>query len=199
MKSTTLKRKDFTPIKLAGLFLLLFCGAILMFFEHFRESPFTQDDVRSQERMDQERAEVGYLAPRFTLRNLAGNRVDLGDFKGKVVVVNFWATWCAPCRVEMPSFESLYRRYRSEDLTVLAISIDKNHDEAIRDFVNQYNLSFPVLLDTEGQAERLYPSQTIPFTYVIGRDGRVVARVDGAKNWESAETFEAIEYLLKKS
>ena len=66
-------------------------------------------------------------------------------------------------------------------------------------FIDEYNLSFPVLLDSKGEVERLYPSMTVPFTYVIDRKGRVVARVDGAKNWESEETFEAIEYLLKKS
>jgi peroxiredoxin len=98
----------------------------------------------------------------------------------------------------MPSFENLYRRYRSEGMTVLAVTIDKNASAQIKSFVNEYELSFPVLLDAKGEVERLYPSVTIPFTYVIDREGRVVARVDGAKNWESEETFEAIEYLLKK-
>jgi peroxiredoxin len=79
------------------------------------------------------------------------------------------------------------------------VSIDKNADTQIKKFVDKYDLSFPILLDAEGEAERLYPAMSIPFTYVIGRDGRVVAQVDGAKNWESRETFEAVEYLLRKS
>ncbi|HJO58879.1 MAG TPA: TlpA disulfide reductase family protein, partial [Nitrospinaceae bacterium] len=173
--------------------------AILFFFEHFIEAPISVDDVKTHKNFDQEKADVGYLAPGFYLRNLKGNRESLGKYRGQVVVLNFWATWCAPCRVEMPSFENLYRRYRSEGMTVLAITIDKNADAKIKSFVEEYGLSFPVLLDTKGEVERLYPSMTIPFTYVIDRDGRVVARVDGAKNWESEETFEAIEYLLKKS
>ena len=98
----------------------------------------------------------------------------------------------------MPSFEKLYRRYRSEGVAVLAVTLDKNSKQKVESFVDEHRISFPILLDEEGEVERLYPSMTIPFTYVIDREGRVVARVDGAKNWGSNETFEAIEYLLKK-
>jgi len=200
MKSSNLKKTTYIPVKkYVLLFAVLFVGAILFFFKHFIEAPISVDDVKTHKNFDQEKADVGYLAPGFSLRNLKGNRESLEKYRGQVVVLNFWATWCAPCRVEMPSFENLYRRYRSEGMTVLAITIDKNADAKIKSFVEEYGLSFPVLLDTKGEVERLYPSMTIPFTYVIDRDGRVVARVDGAKNWESEETFEAIEYLLKKS
>jgi peroxiredoxin len=200
MKSSNLKKTTYIPVKkYVLLFAVLFVGAILFFFEHFIEAPISVDDVKTHKNFDQEKSDVGYLAPGFSLRNLKGNRESLEKYRGQVVVLNFWATWCAPCRVEMPSFENLYRRYRSEGMTVLAITIDKNADAKIKSFVEEYGLSFPVLLDTKGEVERLYPSMTIPFTYVIDRDGRVVARVDGAKNWESEETFEAIEYLLKKS
>ena len=180
------------------LFIIIFIGAILFFFEHFIEAPISITDVQVEENFDQRKSAVGYLAPDFSLRNLKGNYESLDSFRGQVVVLNFWATWCAPCRVEMPSFEKLYRRYRSEGVAVLAVTLDKNAGPKIKSFVGEYELSFPILLDEKGEVERLYPSMTIPFTYVIDREGRVVARVDGAKNWESNETFEAIEYLLKK-
>ena len=180
------------------LFIIIFIGAILFFFEHFIEAPISITDVQVEENFDQRKSAVGYLAPDFSLRNLKGNYESLDSYRGQVVVLNFWATWCAPCRVEMPSFEKLYRRYRSEGVAVLAVTLDKNAGPKIKSFVDEYELSFPILLDEEGEVERLYPSMTIPFTYVIDREGRVVARVDGAKNWESNETFEAIEYLLKK-
>ncbi|MDP6711319.1 MAG: TlpA disulfide reductase family protein [Nitrospinaceae bacterium] len=199
MKSSDSKKTTYIPIKkYVLLFAVLFVGAILFFFEHFIEAPISVDDVKTQNNFNQKKSDVGYLAPGFTLRNLKGNHESLEKYRGQVVVLNFWATWCAPCRVEMPSFENLYRRYRSEGMTVLAVTIDKNASVQIKSFVNEYELSFPVLLDAKGEVERLYPSVTIPFTYVIDREGRVVARVDGAKNWESEETFEAIEYLLKK-
>ena len=180
------------------LFIIIFIGAILFFFEHFIEAPISITDVQVEENFDQRKSAVGYLAPDFSLRNLKGNYESLDSFRGQVVVLNFWATWCAPCRVEMPSFEKLYRRYRSEGVAVLAVTLDKNAGPKIKSFVDEYELSFPILLDEKGEVERLYPSMTIPFTYVIDREGRVVARVDGAKNWESNKTFEAIEYLLKK-
>lgn len=181
------------------LFFIIFIGAILFFLEHFTEAPISIADVQTEEKFGQKKSAVGYLAPDFSLRNLKGNYQSLDSFSGQVVVLNFWATWCVPCRVEMPSFEKLYRRYRSEGVTVLAVTLDKKSEKNIKSFVEEYELSFPVLLDEEEKVERLYPSMTIPFTYVIDRKGRIVARVDGAKNWESSETFEAIEYLLKKS
>ena len=200
MKSNDLKKITYIPVKkYIFLFAVLFVGSVLFFFEHFLEAPLSVKDVQINENFNQEKSDVGYLAPRFTLRNLKGNHESLEAYHGRVVVLNFWATWCAPCRVEMPSFEKLYRRYRSQGVTVLAVTIDKNATPQIKSFVDEYNLSFPVLLDSKGEVERLYPSMTVPFTYVIDRKGRVVARVDGAKNWESEETFEAIEYLLKKS
>ena len=200
MKLNDLKKTTYILAKkYVLLFGVIFIGAILFFFEHFTEAPISIADVKTEEKFDQKKSAVGYLAPDFSLRNLKGNYQSLDSFSGQVVVLNFWATWCVPCRVEMPSFEKLYRRYRSEGLTVLAVTLDKNSEQNIKSFVEEYELSFPVLLDEEGKVERLYPSMTIPFTYVIDRDGRIVARVDGAKNWESNETFEAIEYLLKKS
>ena len=200
MKSNDSKNITYTPVKkYILLFVVLFIGVVLFFFEHFLEAPISVKDVQTRKNFNQEKSAVGYLAPRFTLRNLKGNFDSLENYRGQVVVLNFWATWCAPCRVEMPSFENLYRRYRSEGMTVLAVTIDKNAKPQIKSFVDQYRLSFPVLLDSKGEVERLYPSMTVPFTYVIDRNGRIVARVDGAKNWESEETFEAVEYLLKKT
>jgi peroxiredoxin len=198
MKLTDSKKKNSIPIKkYIALFVALFVVGLLFFFEHFYEEPISLSDVQVTETFEEEKSSVGYRAPQFTLRNLEGNHVSLESFRGQVVVLNFWATWCVPCRIEMPSFEHLYRRYRSEGLTVLAVSLDKGADQKVRDFSEEYQLSFPVLIDSEGKAEKLYPSISIPFTFVIDKSGRVVARVDGAKNWESEETFEAIEHLLK--
>ena len=138
-----------------------------------------------------------FKAPGFTARNLKGNRVRLADHRGQVIILNLWATWCGPCRVEMPGLENLYRRFRSEGLEILAVSLDKGSTDKVQEFADQYQLSFPVLVDPDGEVEGLYDTFTIPTTYVIDKKGMVVAEVDGAKNWESEETFQALEYLLK--
>ena len=197
MKLNNSKKTTYIPIKKYVLiFIIISIGTALVLLEHFAESPITATSVQLNKRFNQERAEVGYLAPGFKLKNLNGNYESLGNYRGGIVVLNFWATSCAPCRVEMPSFEKLYQRYRSEGLTILAVTLDKNAVSQINSFVNEYGFSFPVLLDSRGTVEGLYPSMTIPFTYVINHEGRVVARVDGAKNWGSKETYGAIEYLL---
>jgi len=191
MKSTVLKENSFIHLKKHGLLYLLFVIALAVVFYRIQLSP------NQKTGLDQERPEVGHPAPDFTLRNLQGNLEGLTDHKDKVVILNFWATWCAPCLEEMPAFEKLYRRYRSQDLTVLAVSIDKGDFSKVQGFVDSNNLTFPVLMDSDGVAEKLYPSFTIPFTYVIDKEGRVVARVDGAKNWASNETFAALNVLIK--
>ena len=192
MKSTALKGKRFIRLK-DGLLGLLIIVALILLVLRFQKMGNPQQEIN----FNQLKPKEGYLAPKFTLRNLRGNLEGLDDHAGKVIVVNFWATWCAPCVKEMPSFETLYRRFRSQGLTVLAVSLDKDGSSKVQDYVDKYKLSFPVLLDTEGVAEKLYPSFTIPFTYVLDKQGRVAARIDGAKDWESPETFKAIEYLLK--
>ena len=177
--------------------MVLFVAAILIMVDHYYETPVTLADVQVSPGVDTEKPEVGFKAPAFTVRNLKGHRVQLVDYKGKVVILNLWATWCGPCRVEMPGMENLYRRYRSEGLEILAVSLDKGSSDKVQAFADEYQLSFPVLLDKDGQVERRYNSITIPTTYVIDKKGMVVAEVDGAKNWESEQTFEALEYLLK--
>ena len=136
MKSSDSKKITYIPVKkYIFLFAVLFVGGVLFFFEHFLEAPLSVKDVKTRKDFNQEKSDVGYLAPRFTLRNLRGDQESLENYRGQVVVLNFWATWCAPCRVEMPSFEKLYRRYRSEGVTVLAVTLDKNAKPKIKSFV----------------------------------------------------------------
>lgn len=198
MKSTVSKKRDFTLIKkYAAIYAVLFVAAILIMVDHYYETPMTLADVKLPPGVETEKSEVGFKAPAFTARNLKGNRVQLADYKGKVVILNLWATWCGPCRVEMPGLENLYRRYRTQGLEILAVSLDKGSSEKVQTFTDEYRLSFPVLLDPDREVESRYHTLTIPTTYVIDKKGMIVAEVDGAKNWESEETFEALEYLLK--
>ena len=150
MKSTVLKKSGFTLTrKYAAIYAVLFVAAILVMVDHYYETPMTLADVQLPPGVDTEKSEVGFRAPAFAVRNLKGHRVQLADYKGKVVILNLWATWCGPCRVEMPGMENLYRRYRSRGLEILAVSLDKGSSGKVQTFADEYRLSFPVLLDSD--------------------------------------------------
>jgi cytochrome c biogenesis protein CcmG, thiol:disulfide interchange protein DsbE len=145
---------------------------------------------------------VGIDAPGFTAMTLdtVPLKKTLGDYRGKVVMINIWATWCAPCRVEMPSIEQLHRAYATRDLAIVAVSVDDPGTEPqIRDFVKQYGLTFEVLHDTGGQEGRIsrdYQTTGYPETVIIGRDGIIRKKLLGAHDWNSAENRALIDRLL---
>jgi peroxiredoxin len=111
-------------------------------------------------------------APDFTLPRLNGANLRLQEQRGQVVMVNFWATWCGPCRVEMPHLSRLYEKYRASGFTVLAVNIDEDPLKAAN-LATQLGMRFPVLLDTEKKVSRLYDLSTMPSTVLIDREGRV--------------------------
>ncbi len=116
--------------------------------------------------------QVGFLAPDFTLNSLDGKSYTLSELRGQAVILNLWATWCPPCRAEMPTLQKLYEEYRKEGLLVLAInSTVQDTAAAIPAFVEQYGLTFPILLDENGAVSRAYQLRSLPSSYFIGRDG----------------------------
>ena len=116
-------------------------------------------------------ATVSGPAPNFTLQSNAGSQVSLASLKGKVVMVNFWATWCVPCRQEMPHLEALYEKYNGLGFELLAVNVEKNNAEGARKWLEETPVTFPVLFDPENQVTKLYKVQTMPSTVLIGRDG----------------------------
>lgn len=121
----------------------------------------------------------------------------LRDYKGQVVVLNIWATWCPPCREEMPSIQRLYAQYEREGLKVVAVSIDApGQDALIRDFVRQYGLTFDVLHDERGAIQRDYQTTGVPETFVLGRDGLIRKKVAMGINWDSDANRALVTQLL---
>jgi cytochrome c biogenesis protein CcmG, thiol:disulfide interchange protein DsbE len=140
---------------------------------------------------------AGKLAANFTLKDLKGDQISLASLRGKVVFLNIWATWCAPCREEMPSIESLYNDFKSnKDFVVLAVSQDTDGD-TVRPFVEQNHLRFTVLLDPRNEVGERYDVNGIPETFIIGRDGRIVAHHVGPYDWSNADIREALLELIK--
>ena len=117
----------------------------------------------------------GAPAPTFTLQDLDGNTHNLTDYEGQVVIINFWATWCEPCREEMPDLQEIYDDYRDDGLVILGINADEPVD-TVTAFVDEYNIDFPILLDTRPNVTRSYEVQAYPSTFFVDRDGRI--RVD---------------------
>ncbi len=139
----------------------------------------------------------GRAAPDFTFPDLDGRKVSLSDFRGKVVLVNIWATWCPPCRDEMPSMQTLYERFKGGQFEILAVSIDGNGREAVAPFMQQMNLSFPVLLDPKGKIQRLYRITGVPESFIVDREGILVNKVVGPMDWSSPQVFGFFEELIQ--
>ena len=135
-------------------------------------------------------------AHNFTLATLDGKHASLNDYRGKVVLLNFWATWCAPCRKEMPSIQTLWDHYKGRDLVVLAVSEDDGEREQITDFIHKINVNFPILLDHDLKVGDSYMLPGLPTTYLIGRDGTIAAAIVGTQDWSRREAQALIEYLL---
>jgi cytochrome c biogenesis protein CcmG, thiol:disulfide interchange protein DsbE len=145
---------------------------------------------------------VGSRAPDFRAATLdAAPRVKtLADYRGRVVLLNVWATWCAPCRVEMPSIERLHRELGPRGLAVVAVSIDDpGTDDAIRDFAHALGLTFEILHDAPGTIQRTYQTSGVPETFVIGPDGVIRKKVIGAADWASDANRALFARLLEEA
>lgn len=137
-------------------------------------------------------------APAFTLSTPTGVPLKLGDHRGKVVLVNFWATWCRPCLEEMPAMERLYRRFRENGFTIVAISVDAEGGPIVGPFLEKHELTFPVGLDPEMAVAELYRVQGIPRSFLIDREGNLLAQAIGPREWDSTDARALITHLLRR-
>jgi peroxiredoxin len=139
-------------------------------------------------------------APDFTLKDLEGNSVTLSDLEGKVVLLNLWATWCPPCRREMPSMQELYDDLPRSGFTILAVAAPNSARESlekIREHIEQNEYSFPVLLDEEMKVNSIYGTGSIPTSWIIGPEGKLQARLVGAREWNEEGIVSAIEMMMQ--
>lgn len=140
----------------------------------------------------------GTKPPEFKGTTADSRAVSLDSLRGKVVLLNFWASWCIECRPEMPMFERLHREFAAQGLSVLGINT-REGIEAIRGYAKELRLTFPLVLDPKGEINAAYGVIGLPTTFLIGRDGRAVARTVGLRDWESAPAKTIIQALLSEA
>ena len=173
------------------LVLLLVTGIGVIALLQIRDSSFKLSEIPGFEK--------GVSAPNFNLPDLNGNMVSLTDFKGKVVLLNVWATWCLPCVEEMPSMEKLYQKLKDEGLVILSVSIDEKGAEVVRPFMKNHKLSFPALTDAEGKTKTLYQITGVPESFIIDKDGSIVEKIIGPRDWATSGAINYFRNLIHKS
>ena len=174
--------------------LLILVGAVRLFREKKAAVSVPEDYSK---KLGIERPEKVLRAPDFTLEDLSGKRLSLKDLRGKVVFLNFWATWCTPCRQEMPMMEKLHREFKGQGLEVVAINIKENKKE-VRKFFDELGLTFISLLDKDGKVSEEYGAWAIPLSYFINRRGEFVGKVEGDRKWDSQEARAFFRELLRE-
>lgn len=137
-------------------------------------------------------------AKEFTLKDAANKKVNLKDFRGKVVMLNFWATWCGPCRDEMPSMEKLYQQFKEKGFVILAVASGEDAN-SVNKFVKQYNLTFPALVDSDYRVSDSYKIWALPTTYFINSRGQIIGKAQGGRDWDTKQANQYITSLLQSA
>jgi cytochrome c biogenesis protein CcmG/thiol:disulfide interchange protein DsbE len=149
----------------------------------------------------------GTRAPDFSAVDLQGNPHSLDDYRGKVVLVNIWATWCGPCKREMPSMERLYQELHGEGFEILAVSVDALSGERddrgrlggdLKIFTESFALTFPILHDPSGEIQSTYRTTGVPESFVLDREGLITKKVVGSTEWDAPENVRMIRRLLAR-
>jgi len=149
---------------------------------------------RTSELMAEAEEEDFKKAPEFALLDIDGSINKLSDFKGKVIILDFWATWCPPCRAEIPHFVELYDEYKNKGLEVIGVSLDSNPEKALPPFIEEYDINYTMLVSDRGVTDSYGGVRSIPTTFVIDREGRIRKKYIG---YRDKNVFEKdIEELL---
>ncbi len=138
----------------------------------------------------------GAVAPDFTLLNRSSQKISLSDLRGKVVLVNFWATWCGPCVSEMESLEKLHQHFQGQAFEVVAISLDEEGWKAIDLFLKKIPVTFIILLDSDFSIANQYGTYRLPESYLIDQNGKIVEKILGAQDWMEQRIVKKIEKIL---
>jgi peroxiredoxin len=188
------------PFKTALLLIILV--AIAGFALHFFYNGYVATAGSQQQELDRLFGNMGILKiPHVTqsveiqLKDAFGNWIRLSDYRGKIVFLNFWATWCAACVVEMPAMENLHRRFKDKDFAMIAINMQES-DAQVKAFFEKLKLSFTALLDSNGEVAAGFAVNALPTTFVLDKEGRIVGAAIGPREWDSRASIALFDYLI---
>jgi len=172
--------------------------SVTRYMQTFAKKGHVESEESTFQSLGFEVPKVRKVSPHFELNNIAGDTYSIQDIEDKVSIIHFWATWCKPCREELPTLQSLWNELKKEDLHVFGIVSDKDDMESIKDFASKLELNFPILLDSEGKTHNSYLVEALPTTYIVGKDGKFLARIKGAMNWKDEGLMKHIQEIAKK-
>jgi peroxiredoxin len=143
--------------------------------------------------------EIPHISPPvdFRLPDINGQQVTLSDFKGKIVFLNFWTTWCPECRIEMPSMEKLHRKLKGKDFEMIAVNLQEPALR-VKDFLKKYPLTFTILLDSKGKIGPQFRIRAVPTTFILDKNGGIIGRALGSRPWDSKESMALFEHLINR-
>lgn len=188
------EQKNEVPGDMAGVKKLFFCISCFIFMTAMGMSVSAGNEKRPVSPSEIEKLEKN-KAPDFSLKDLSGRPVTLSSLKGKVVLLNFWATWCPPCISEMPVFNKLYKEMRPRGLEIVAISADRS-EGYVRDFASKHSLDFKVIYDESRDVVKRYKVFSMPTTFLIDKNGIIVEKFFGEYDWTDQEIKKKIEKLF---
>ena len=194
-------KKSTIAIALAVSFLLISSGVVAVVY--FADNPLAKTGD-GRDKLDRLMADIGVLQHHLDtdplaveLVNTAGRFVRLDDFRGKIVFLNFWTTWCPTCITEMPSMEKLHRKLSGKNFAMVTVNI-KESALQVKNFFQKYQLTFTALLDTTGGVSSEFGIGAIPTTFILDKKGRIIGRINGPREWDSRESIAMFEELADK-
>ena len=131
--------------------------------------------------------EIGNIIPDFSVTDLNGKSKNIKEFRGKTVMLNFWATWCPPCRAEMPSMEKLWNKSKNKKFVIIAVSVDQSPTSKVAEFIKTNKYTFPVFHDANGKLAEMFLIRSIPTTYIVDKSGVILSKTMGAEDWSKLE------------
>ncbi|WP_019414441.1 redoxin domain-containing protein [Paenisporosarcina sp. TG20] len=187
-----MNKKMFGLILIAAMISIVIAGIVKKNVENEESISIQQLGVDLAEVASVEGLNKGDMSPDFELKTLDGEKVQLSELKGKKVIINFWATWCAPCKAEMPHMQNYYENYAEEEnVEILAVNLTNldNGITGVKSFVQDYGLTFPIPMDVDGSVGQMYQTITIPTSYMVDTEGRIQNKILGPMDEKMMKNF----------